>query len=273
MFSNITLKNALQEGTSRLINHVENPQKEVRLLLEYTQNLTQIQLMLNEESYIDARGFLDLVDKRAKNIPLEYLTHSASFYSRDFFTDYGALIPRPETEILIDKVLPFITKNDKVIDIGTGSGIIAITLCLELNMPITATDISDKALRIAHENVKKFKLEDKITFIQSDLFENIENTYDVIVSNPPYIADDYEIPQNLHHEPQNALFGGTQGDEILKRLIDASIAHGARILCFEMGYDQKEPLSHYLNTQNINNYTFYQDLSGFDRGCCIRLLA
>ena len=201
--------------------------------------------------------------------PLEYITKKVSFYSQDFFIDCGALIPRPETELLVDKALHLIKTHDiqKIYEIGTGSGIIAIMLCL-LNprIHIIATDISRPALKIARQNILlksalDSTLNSRILLVESDLLKSVDFSLkdSLIISNPPYIAEDYAIPRNLAYEPQNALFGGKNGDEILREII----ALNADFLCCEIGHNQghlADFLTHYKSVE------FYKDYAGFTRG-------
>jgi release factor glutamine methyltransferase len=180
------------------------------------------------------------------------------------------LIPRPETEILIDKALEVAKNFDgslKVAEIGTGSGIISVMLATLIDdITITATDISNDAIAIAKQNAKNFNVKEKIEFIQTNYLDGIDNEFDIIISNPPYIADDFELEKNLSYEPDNALFGGVVGDEMLKEIIDIWHKRKTTYLLCEMGYDQKEPLTEYLNFKGIKEYSFYKDLAGFDRG-------
>jgi release factor glutamine methyltransferase len=265
----MTIKEAVAYGAGYLEGYVDSPSKEARLLLMHLSGLDSVALILQEDQCVDEEKFLALLQQRKESIPIEYITNQVSFYSREFYIDEGALIPRPETEILIDKVLEIAREGDRILDVGCGSGIIPITLRLEADAEVSGIDISAEALRVSQENAQRFGVE--IPFWQSDLLSSVEQPFDIIVSNPPYIADDYKVPEGLGYEPQNALFGGLQGDELLKRLIDESIVHGARYLCFEMGYDQKESLEHYLESKGIKQYTFYKDLAGFDRGCVVKL--
>ncbi|MGX2982693.1 N5-glutamine methyltransferase family protein [Helicobacter sp. 23-1045] len=201
--------------------------------------------------------------------PLEYITKKVSFYSQEFFIDCGALIPRPETELLVDRALQLIKAHDiqKIYEIGVGSGIISIMLCL-LNprIQIIATDISPTALKIAQKNIAlksaiDSTLKSRILLVESDLLKSVDfNPKDsLIISNPPYIAEDYAIPRNLTYEPQNALFGGKNGDEILRQII----ALNSDYLCCEIGHNQGH-LADFLTC--YKSVEFYKDYAGFTRG-------
>ena len=138
------------------------------------------------------------------------------------------------------------------------------------NITIIAVDINDKALELAKQNAKKHNVEDKITFIKSDLYQNIpnESKFDMTISNPPYIANRFKLPKNVKFEPSNALFGGEVGDELLKDIILQTKQRDIpRVLC-EMGYDQKQPLTTFVK-EHIKSYKkleFYQDYDKLDRG-------
>lgn len=262
--NNPTIKEALKEA-SLILN---NP-KEASILLRHLLNYDQVQLLLNEQKTLDQyQEYQTLIQRCKVNEPIEYITGNVSFYSRDFFIQPGALIPRPETELLVDCALEIAkTKPLRIAEIGTGSGIISVMLVLLVNkIEIVATDISSEALAVAKINAKKFGVEDKITFVQSNYLDNIYNEFDMIISNPPYIANDFELEENLSYEPQNALFGGKVGDEMLKEIIDLWIEKKSPYLLCEMGYDQKEPLTQYLINHGIKEFSFYKDLAGFDRG-------
>lgn len=201
--------------------------------------------------------------------PLEYITKKVSFYSQEFFIDCGVLIPRPETELLVDMALQLIKAHDiqKIYEIGTGSGIISIMLCLlNPHIQITATDISRPALKIAQKNIALKSAMDstinsRILLVESDLLKSVDFTPkdSLIISNPPYIAQSYAIPRNLTYEPQNALFGGKNGDEILRQII----ALDSDYLCCEIGHNQGH-LADFLT--RYKSVEFYKDYAGFLRG-------
>ena len=191
------------------ITHI--PQKEVEIIILHLVQQNTIWLHLNYDKECLVEKELErLVKKRATNYPLEYITKRASFYGEVFNVQDGVLIPRPETEILIDKCLETLKNvdNAKVIEIGTGSGIISVMLALLIeDIEIIAVDINEKALDLAKSNAIKHGVSNRITFIKSDLFESIsfDAKFDLVVSNPPYIAQNYKLPKNVQFEPSNAL--------------------------------------------------------------------
>jgi len=270
---NKTYKQIVKEYSQYLKEVTHIPQKEVEILILHLvqQNTIWLHLNYDKECLIE-KELEKLVKKRATNYPLEYITSRASFYGEVFNVRDGVLIPRPETEILVEKaeiILKEISKP-KVLEIGVGSGIISVMLAILVpDVEIISVDINDKALELAKSNAKKHNVEDKITFIKSDLFENVPDVeFDMVVSNPPYIANNYKLPTNVKYEPSNALFGGSIGDELLKDIIVQTNERGIKYLLCEMGYDQKSPLTKYVNNNisSFKNLEFYKDYDKFDRG-------
>lgn len=216
----------------------------------------------------DAKELTTQIERLKSGYPLEYITHKASFYSTIFYTNEGVLIPRPETEILVDEALNLIDEFQikNIAEIGSGSGIIALMLGkLRPKVSIISGDINPKATALSKKNQQLHNVQN-VEFVFSDLFENLGENIELLVSNPPYIQNDFELPHNVTYEPSNALFGGVVGDEILKAIIDGCVERKVRFLCCEMGYDQKANLEQYLQTKPVQKYKFYQDLSGLDRG-------
>jgi len=213
--------------------------------------------------------------RRAKNEPLEYITNSVSFYSETFFIKEGALIPRPETELLIDEVIKNVkdmSSEITFVEVGIGSGIISIMLALHfLNAKFIAVDISQAALDIAKINIEKFGLSERIELRLGSLLEPVDEKIDYLVSNPPYIANNADLESNLSYEPQNALFGGEIGDEIIQMLLDEALKQKIRFFSCEMGYDQKDKIHNYLKSEKYESLDFYKDLSDFDRGFTLKV--
>lgn len=270
---NKTYKQIVKEYSRYLKEVTHIPQKEVEILILHLVQQNTIWLHLNYDNECLIEKELEkLVKKRATNYPLEYITSRASFYGEVFTVRDGVLIPRPETEILVEKaevILKEISKP-KVLEIGVGSGIISVMLAILVpDIEIISVDINEKALELAKSNAKKHNVEDKITFIKSDLFENVPDLeFDMVVSNPPYIANNYKLPTNVKYEPSNALFGGSIGDELLKDIIVQTNKRGIKYLLCEMGYDQKNPLTKYVNDtiSSFKKLEFYKDYDKFDRG-------
>jgi release factor glutamine methyltransferase len=252
------------------VTHISQKEVEILLLSIIKKNVIWLHLNYNEKCTCEDE-LRKLVEKRATNYPLEYITKRASFYGESFDVSSGVLIPRPETEILVEKAEKLLKniKTPKVIEIGTGSGIISVMLALLIDdISIVAIDINEKALNLAKQNAIKHKVDDKITFLNSDLFTNIDKNqyFDMCISNPPYISDDYTLPSNVAYEPSDALFGGKNGDELLEKIIFQTVNRNIKYLFCEMGYDQKISLNKYIKQFDIKKLDFYQDLAKFDRG-------
>ena len=272
----MTIKDTVRKYTQELKHVTHIPAKEVEILIMYLLDKNSIWLHLNYNNEFEKEKELAiLIKKRATNYPLEYIINKASFYGEMFIVKEGVLIPRPETEILVEnavEILKDIKEPIKILEIGTGSGIISVMLAMLIeNVQIIAVDINEKALELALQNAKKHNVENKIDFRLSDLYENVsEDDIFMTISNPPYIANSYELPTNAKFEPSNALFGGVKGDELLKDIIKATNEKKITYLLCEMGYDQKAPLENYFKEFNVESYSFYKDYEDFDRGFTLK---
>ena len=276
----MTIKECVRKYTDdlKLVAHI--PAKEVEILIMSLLDKNPIWLHLNYDKEFEKENELKvLVKKRATNYPLEYLTKKASFYGESFIVNEGVLIPRPETEILVENAFDILKdeKDEKIVlEIGTGSGIISVMLALLLknidkNIKIIAVDINPKAIELAKQNAEKFGVLEKIDFRLSNLFEKIiEDNIFMTISNPPYIKNSYKLPKNVEFEPKNALFGGDIGDELLKDIIKNSFENKIPYVLCEMGYDQKLPLEDYFKEFNVEFYSFYKDYEDFDRGFTLK---
>ncbi len=272
----MTIKDTIRKYTNELKHVTHIPAKEVEILMLHLLEKNTIWLHLNyNNEFLKEKELEVLVKKRATNYPLEYIINKASFYGEMFIVKQGVLIPRPETEILLEKAVE-ILKNEikpiKVLEIGTGSGIISVMLALLVeDIKIIAVDINEKALTLAKQNAIKHGVEDKIEFRLSNLYENVnENDIFMTISNPPYISNDYILPTNVKYEPGNALFGGVVGDELLKNIIEQTSNKKIPYLLCEMGYDQKNPLENYFKEFNVDSFSFYKDYESFDRGFTLK---
>lgn len=257
-------------------SYIQRAGLESEILLAHVMHVTREWLHTWGEKEVDEEQFQEfqnLITKRLAHTPIAYLTHSASFYSRDFYVDSSVLIPRPESELLIENLDFYIRKYNvkRVSEIGVGSGILSITLALKYpHLQITATDISAEALEVARFNLEHFILEDKTLQQRIDLkctrfLEGIQDDFDLLISNPPYIANDKELDPDVLVEPHIALFGGENGDEILKEIIKIAVHRKISILACEMGYDQRESMQEALQNSGYKP-EFYRDYAGLDRG-------
>jgi release factor glutamine methyltransferase len=276
MRSQYLVKDLLKEITQKLNPLIPRASREAQLFLMHHLNQDELWLLTNQNTPLeDTQTIWQMVERRAKNEPFEYITNKVSFYSQEFYIDAGALIPRPETELLIDEVVKNITNPHAKItfaEVGIGSGIISIMLALKFpHARFIAVDISEAALEVAKKNIQKFGLQERIELRLGSLLEPIGEPIDYLVSNPPYIANDAALESNLSYEPQNALFGGSVGDEIIQELLNSVLKLRINFFTCEMGYDQKDKIQNYLKESNYTTLDFYQDYSGFDRGFTLRL--
>ena len=270
------MQELLREISATLTPTIPRASREAQLLLMAHLKKDELWLMGNKNSFVDnVEELHEWVNRRSKNEPLEYITNSVSFYSEVFYISKGALIPRPETELLIDEVLKNIKDKDSFItfvEVGVGSGIISIILAKYFkNAKFIGVDISQDALNIAKKNIIKFGFQSRIELRIGSLLERVDEHIDYLLSNPPYIANDADLESNLSYEPQNALFGGEVGDEIIQELLNDVLKRKINFFTCEIGYDQKDKIINYLKDEKFENLNFYEDLSGFDRGFTLRL--
>ena len=236
---------------------------------EFTNNISEQLTKEKEELYFS------LIDKHIeKNVPLSHLAGFEYFYDRKFKVTKDVLSPRMETEELIYKVIEYIKSinknNIKILDLCTGSGIIGITLRKELefkSLEVVASDISEEALKVAKENA--IMNEAEVKFIQSDIFENINEKFDIIVSNPPYIAYNDKITMEdnvLNYDPHLALFAEEDGMYFYREIVENAKEYLEEdgLVFFEIGYDQREKILKLAN-ENGFNAEVYKDINGRDR--------
>lgn len=211
----------------------------------------------------------DIINKRENSYPLQYAIGEREFYNIRLKVDKRALIPRFETEIIVDYLIKSRMKKDSILDIGTGSGAIAISLAKNIeNTFVIGSDIEDNALSLAMEN-KEFTGIENVDFVKSDLFNNIKGKFDLIISNPPYInKKDYEsLDKELYFEPKSALYGGCDGLDFYREIIKNSSKYlnNKGHLVFEIGYDQKNILNKLLKDEGFVNIENIKDFNDFDR--------
>jgi len=213
----------------------------------------------------------DLVRRRAAGEPLQHLLGTVDFMGRIFASDKRALIPRPETEELCEKILAEYPKPAfpaRVLDIGTGSGIIALTLAAEWpEAAVEAVDVSEAALTLAKENATRLELAGRTRIYQSDLFASVTGPFDLVAANLPYIARSElaGLSREVRHDPVSALDGGERGDELLFRLIAEALPHLRGLLALEIGHDQSQRLCDYLAKNNYHDIRPFTDYQGRNR--------
>ena len=210
------------------LNNVKSYGLDSELLLSKTLNFTREKLLINLNKKIEKRNlikFTKLVSRRIKKEPIAYILKKKEFWRYNFQVNKDVLVPRPETEIIVDEVLKLtnLRSYKKILDIGTGSGCILISIIKERpKFKGTAIDISKKALKVAAVNAKMHQLQNKIKFININIDKFNHNNYDFVVSNPPYInySDFVRLNDDVRlHEPKQALYGGTQGLDCIKKII------------------------------------------------------
>lgn len=261
-----------------LLRRQDKEESLAKFLLMYMLDETSEQFSnkLSEELSVEQENrYFDLINKNInEDTPLSHLVGFDYFYDRKFKVTKDVLSPRMETEELIYKVLEYIKKSKKdsfrILDLCTGSGIIAITLkkeIVEKHTEIVASDISEKALSIAIENADNNNA--NITFIKSDLFDNISGKFDLIISNPPYISykDKITIKDSvLNYDPHLALFAEEDGIYFYRKIIENAVHYLSKdgVIFFEIGYDQKEKIFE-LGKNNNFITTVYKDINDRDR--------
>ena len=240
------------------------------IMVEVTGKSRSMLQFVEQFSSDEMSKIMNAVEKRLKHIPLGYIFGKSYFFGREFRVDENVLIPRQDTEILIEKICDDIKskkENVSVLDIGTGSGAIAITIQKETGANVVAVDVSDGALEIAKHNANK--LEADVEFVKSNLFENVKGQFDFIVSNPPYIESsvietlDDEVKLN---EPILALDGGEDGLDFYRKIVEQSpkyLNKGGK-LYFEIGYNQADALKQ-LMKDKFKNVCVYKDYGNNDR--------
>lgn len=271
----MVIREALEYGSKNLENNLyTNPLNESRQILSFLLEKDISFLYIYPDFQLNKEveeKFVKIINKRRENYPLEYILNSADFYKRDFYVDERCLIPRWDTENLIEAVKEKSKNisNPKILEIGPGSGAISITLALELkNAFITGADISKDALKVCNINLNKYQIDD-VEFIYSNLFENIKNKYDIIISNPPYIKSEEmnSLQEEVKKEPVLALDGGVDGLDFYKTISEESRDYLKKdgFLIFEIGHDQYDKVKEILINNKYIDINYKKDIQGFKR--------
>ncbi len=270
----IDIQSALAEAVSKLENS-DSAELDAALLLSYVLNKPRTHLVAWPEKLLNTsqyQQFQSLLLKRIEGVPVAYILGEKEFWSRSFAVSNAVLIPRPETELLIELVLSELEQRSgvKLLDLGTGSGVLAITLALEMpGSEVWATDKSVEALEIAKINAADLGA-DQICFIESSWFSEIGSLqFDMIVSNPPYIpeSDLAELQKELMYEPEMALTSGLSGLKDIKQILleaKAFLIPGGVIL-LEHGFDQSMPVQELMVQNGYHEIKTSYDLSGLPR--------
>lgn len=270
-------------NASRILEaaNIENASYDAKELMLHCLNISSTDFFLKREESIDEDTKLRyeaLINRRVSHEPLQHITGIAYFYGREFNVNSSVLIPRYDTENLVERVLKLVKRGDHILDMCTGSGCIIETIALESRLTreeavFLGVDISKEALKVARANKEKLGA-DAVDFMQSDLFENLNdnlrNSFDIIVSNPPYIktAVIEELDKEVKlHDPYIALDGSSDGLKFYKKITEEAIHFLKKdgYLAYEIGSDQAEEVKDIMAAKGFVNIEVYKDLSGLDR--------
>ena len=277
----MTLTQALQQSARILsVNGIEDSYIEARMLLGHITKLLPVQIYTQTEQTLSQeqeRGIYELIERRLRREPTAYIVNRREFYGIDFYIDSRVLIPRPETELLVDTALEF-SKNTCppsppfIADIGTGCGAIAISLALNLpHSKIYATDISHSALEVARLNCEHHKVTRQVTLLQGNLLEPVPEPVDLIVANLPYVrSSELEnlSPEITGFEPRTAIDGGENGLKCIRQLLEQTKEkiNPRGCLLLEIGQNQEQEVIRLIHRYlNKVSFTFIPDLNGINR--------
>ena len=270
-----TILDVLEKGTSFLDKKgIAEPRLNMELMVACELGIKRMDLYLRFDQPLDKTALASLrekLKKRSENVPLQHINKVVHFGNYEFYCDHRALIPRPETEELVDLVKKqLLTKPARILDVGCGSGVIGLTLSKDLGSDceqLTLADLSPEALSLCEQNRKA--LEVKATLIESNLFSSITGTFDLIVANLPYIAEGEraKLEPEVLHDPRMALFSGSDGLDLL-RLFCAECTtylNTGGLVALEVGYDQGEIVAGFLREAGLSKVMIGNDLNGIPR--------
>jgi release factor glutamine methyltransferase len=270
-----TLLEVLQSMTAYFTKHgVEHPRLNAEHLIAQVLKLSRLELYLEFETKLNEEELAtlrELVKRRAQGEPLQHLLGTVEFCGHEFLTDKRAMVPRPETEELVEFLKSEIRNpKSEILDVGTGSGVIALSLAVRFpDSKVYAIDVSDDALSLAKENAARLGLIERVQFQKGDLLENFSERFDLIVANLPYVSmqDRHLLAREVLHDPEVALFGGERGDELVRRLIEQASSHlnPGGLLALEIGINQAEALGDFLRQKNYHDIQSKTDYSGINR--------
>jgi release factor glutamine methyltransferase len=271
----MTVLEVLQSTTAYFTKRdIESPRLNAEHLLAHTLQRKRIELYLEFERPLteaELAPLRELVRRRGQGEPLQHLLGTVEFAGRIFLCDKRALVPRPETEELVEKLIVMKwAEGARFVDVGTGSGVIALSLAAQFpEVEVSAVDVSADALALAQENAARLDLPSSVRFAQGNLLEGVEGAFDLIVANLPYVpaADRSTLSREVLHDPEVAVFGGPYGDELMRELISAApdrLRPGG-LLALEIGTGQADNLSVLLAEKNYHDITSIRDYCGVTR--------
>jgi release factor glutamine methyltransferase len=271
----VTVLEVLQSTTAYFKKRaLESPRLNAEHLVAHSLGKKRLELYLEFERALsepELAPLRELVRRRGQGEPLQHLLGTVEFGDHTFVSDRRALIPRPETEQLVEYLCDLAwPENPRILDVGTGSGVIALSLAARFpNAELQAVDLSPEALTLARENAERLGIPERIEFIEGHLLTKVEGLFDLIVANLPYVAigEAAQLAPELRHDPPIALYGGTNGDELIRELISTAPPHlrvGA-LLALEIGQGQSEALSRFLAEKNYHDIIPKRDYAGNPR--------
>jgi release factor glutamine methyltransferase len=272
----MTLLEVLQSTTAYFAKRkIENPRLNAEHLIAHLLRMSRLELYLEFETKLNEQELAtlrELVKRRAQGEPLQHLLGTAEFCGQTFLCDKRAMVPRPETEELTELLIAEcgLRSAERILDVGTGSGIIALSLAAKFaDSKVLAVDVSDDALALAKENAVRLGLAERVQLQKGDLLERLHERFDLIVANLPYVSmqDRHLLAREVLHDPEVALFGGPAGDEIVRRLIEQAPTHlnPGGLLALEIGINQAEGLTEFLRLKNYHDIEAKRDYSGIPR--------
>ncbi|SHE28979.1 peptide chain release factor N(5)-glutamine methyltransferase [Caloramator proteoclasticus] len=273
----MTILEAIRYGIQNI--NSDTPQLDAEVLLSSVLKKDRLYLIIHKDDILDnevLERYKEYVERRKKGEPVAYIINKKEFYGYEFYVEKGVLIPRPDTEILVEEVIKRSGEyeNPVIVDVGCGSGAISVTLAKEIKgSRVFALDLMDIPIKVTKINAKRLGVEDRVQVIRSDIFENLnkelEGRVDIIVSNPPYIRDEV-IPTLMtdvkDYEPYEALSGGEDGLIFYRRIAKEALKYLKRdgLIAFEIGFDQREELFNILS-KDYKDIECIKDLAGLDR--------
>ena len=271
----MTLLDVLQSTTDYFKKRqIEHPRLNAEHLLAHVLGRKRLELYLDFERSLAESELVplrELVRRRGQGEPLQHLLGTIEFCGHTFLCDRRALVPRPETEELVELVQSRIeNRESRILDVGTGSGVIALSLAARFpEAEIYAADISEDALALARENAERIGLVDRIQFVKTNLLDDLDNNFDLIVANLPYVSttDRNNLAPEVGHDPDVALFGGERGDELVRELVEQAASHlrSNGLLALEIGVGHSEPLREFLAQKKYHDIESKTDYSGTPR--------
>lgn len=261
---------------------IEEAKLDARILLEFVCKTERTVLFAHPERIVDEiqqQAYLDGIEKRMQHIPLQHITGVQNFMGMDFLVNAHVLIPRQDTEILVEEVMKHLHDGMRILDVCTGSGCILLSLLRYSNdCEGVGLDLSSEALTVAKENAKNLALDQQASFVRSDLFKPLEDEaekffkqkFDIVVSNPPYIRTDVIdtlMPEVRDYEPRMALDGLADGLHFYRKIVEEAGKYLMRggLLAFEIGYEQGEAVSNLLTDHGYHEIEVIKDYAGLDR--------